>query len=248
MNLCTDQLAMLVAGPGQLLSVSHLAQDPRSSAMAGEAMAFPANHGLAEEIFLLEPDLILTGSYATRGTVELLRRLGLAVEEFDSEHSLEEVRENVLRMGRLLGREERAAEIVAAFDEGLAALREDSGPRPRAALYYANGYTLGDQTLAASILEAAGFSNIATEAGFTGTAVLPLELLVLTKPDIVISGARYERASRGEEILDHPALAAIAGDAPVSVVSDPDWTCGTPHVLRAIAGLVEARRALGIGQ
>ena len=34
MNLCTDQLAMLLAAPGQLLSVSKLARDPMSSAMA----------------------------------------------------------------------------------------------------------------------------------------------------------------------------------------------------------------------
>ena len=29
MNLCTDQVAMLLAAPGQLISVSDLAQDPR---------------------------------------------------------------------------------------------------------------------------------------------------------------------------------------------------------------------------
>ncbi|PKP83954.1 MAG: ABC transporter substrate-binding protein, partial [Alphaproteobacteria bacterium HGW-Alphaproteobacteria-2] len=44
-NVCTDQLAMLLAAPGQLLSVSHLARDPYSSAMAAEARAWPANRG-----------------------------------------------------------------------------------------------------------------------------------------------------------------------------------------------------------
>jgi iron complex transport system substrate-binding protein len=33
-NLCTDQLAMMLAAPGQLVSVSDLAADPHSSAMA----------------------------------------------------------------------------------------------------------------------------------------------------------------------------------------------------------------------
>ena len=31
MNLCTDQLAMMLAGPGQLISVSHLGHDPAVS-------------------------------------------------------------------------------------------------------------------------------------------------------------------------------------------------------------------------
>ena len=37
MNLCTDQLAMLLAGPGQLASVTYIATHPRASAMAEEA-------------------------------------------------------------------------------------------------------------------------------------------------------------------------------------------------------------------
>ena len=45
MNLCTDQLAMLVAGEGQLLSVSPLSADPRGSAMADVAAGYPLNHG-----------------------------------------------------------------------------------------------------------------------------------------------------------------------------------------------------------
>ncbi|WP_354002086.1 hypothetical protein [Pseudotabrizicola sediminis] len=49
-NLCTDQLAMLLAEPGQLISVSFLAQDPRSSVMVDEALACPANRALAEEV------------------------------------------------------------------------------------------------------------------------------------------------------------------------------------------------------
>mgnify|MGYP006999250795 CR=1 FL=1 len=39
MNLCTDQLAMALAAPGQLISVSYIARDPRASAMAEEALA-----------------------------------------------------------------------------------------------------------------------------------------------------------------------------------------------------------------
>ncbi len=37
-NLCTDQLAMLLAAPGQLISVSHLASDPLSSSMVKSSL------------------------------------------------------------------------------------------------------------------------------------------------------------------------------------------------------------------
>ena len=107
MNVCTDQLAMLVARPGQLHSVSYLARDAGSSAMVQEAGAYTVNHGLAEEIFLMKPDLVLAGTYTTRTTVSLLRRLGFRVEEFPPEASFEDVRANIVRMGDLLGNPDR---------------------------------------------------------------------------------------------------------------------------------------------
>lgn len=81
-NLCTDQLAMLIAAPGQLVSVSQVARDPVSSAMAAEAEGFAVNHGTAEEIFLLAPDLVLAGEYLRSDARLTLERLGLRVETF----------------------------------------------------------------------------------------------------------------------------------------------------------------------
>ena len=57
-NVCTDQLAMLLAKPQQLLSVSYMASDPESAVLHEMAQNYHPNHGLAEEIFLMKPDLI----------------------------------------------------------------------------------------------------------------------------------------------------------------------------------------------
>ena len=78
-NLCTDQLAMMLADPGQLVAVSHLARDPRSSTMVAQAMAYPITYGRAEEVFLKAPDLVLAGTYTTQATVDLLQGLGVEV-------------------------------------------------------------------------------------------------------------------------------------------------------------------------
>ncbi|MEL7344349.1 MAG: ABC transporter substrate-binding protein, partial [Pseudomonadota bacterium] len=124
------------------------------------------------------------------------------------------------------------------------ALRDEIGARPRAALYYANGYTLGDQTLAGQILLAAGFDNVASAAGYDGGGTLPLELLVTLLPEVVVEGQRYPGASRSEAILDHPALGALGDARQGDTISDSDWVCGTPFVLRAVNSLAERRRAL----
>ncbi|MEM1289749.1 MAG: ABC transporter substrate-binding protein [Pseudomonadota bacterium] len=244
MNLCTDQLAMMLAAPGQLHSVTYLAIDPRASAMAEEAEAFQINRGLAEEIYMMQPDLVIAGAFTTRATVSMLERLGVPVVSFEPAYSLSDVRERITQMGAVLGREDTAGDMVSDFDLRLAALRAEVAERPRAVIYYANGYTSGDQSLAGQILAAAGFSNIAVEQGYNAGDKLPLEVMVMTDPDIAITSRPYPVASRAEAILDHPAVIAFRAGRTSASMTDRDWVCGTPYVLRAIETLSQAREDL----
>jgi len=246
-NLCTDQLAMLLAAPGQLVSVSDLAADPHSSAMADTARGYAVNQGRAEEVYLLAPDLVLAGTYTDPATVQMLRRVGLRVEQFDTAKSLSDTRDRIAQMARVLGREDAGAALIAKFDADLAVLETKTGTRPRAALYHPNGYTLGGGTLADDILRAAGFRNLAAELGHRGGGTLPLEQLVMAAPDLLISAAPLPGASRSEAVLGHPALDALRKGRAGLRITSPDWICGTPHVLNAVERLTEARRAMPEG-
>lgn len=234
MNLCSDQLAMMLAAPGQLISVSSLTQDPRLSPMADQAAAYAPNSGRAEEIYLMRPDLVIAGTYTPAPTIAMLRRLGIRVESPPPAEDFPSIRAEILRMGDLLGRPGAARDLLDRFDADLQAARRPAG-RGRAALYDANGFTSGDGTLADAILGAAGFDNIATDRGIAGTTRLPMELLVIARPDRLLTGSKWPGQSQAEAILDHPALAAAA---PVPAqVTDLYWTCGTPLVTRAIRSL-----------
>ncbi|MBE1284206.1 MAG: ABC transporter substrate-binding protein [Rhodobacteraceae bacterium] len=242
MNLCTDQLAMLLAAPGQLASVSYIARDTRASAMADEAMAYPINHGLAEEIYLLQPDLVIAGAYSTFTTTAMLRRLGVPVVVFQPANSLSDVRDRIKKMGEVLEREAAAADLLAAFDRQLAALDIEADGRPRAALYSANGYTSGPASLAGQILEAAGLANVAAELGYDRSGRMPLEVLAMADPDLLVGTTPYPRASRSEDILGHPVVRHLAAQGGAGQIRDADWVCGTPHVLRAVETLAQERR------
>jgi iron complex transport system substrate-binding protein len=243
MNVCTDQLAMLVAGEGQLLSVSYLASDPSTSVLVGQAERYEANHGLAEEIFLMHPDLVIAGTYTTGTTVDLLRRLGIRVEEFAPESSIDDIRASLTRMGELLGRPERAAELVAELDRGLAGLAAGRPPERTVALYYANSYTSGTGTLVDAVVDAAGLVNIADRIGIVGTAELPLELLVLAAPDMVVGDeARYAKPALAQEIFMHPAFKALLSKVRPVVVPGAYTICGAPFTLEAARILQDAAR------
>ncbi|MGY6411481.1 MAG: ABC transporter substrate-binding protein [Alkalilacustris sp.] len=243
-NLCTDQLAMLLAAEGQLLSVSRLARDPRSSAMAEEAAAWPVNSGRAEEVYLQAPDLVLAGSFTTPATVEMLRRLGIGVVLFPPAQSLADVGAQLRRMGDVLGRPAQGAALADRFEATLQTLAQEASAA-RAALFQANGWSAGRHSLPGEVLAAAGFANVAAELGMDSGGFLPLEALVMAAPDLVVTGRPFPGASRAEELTGHPALLATA---PAGVaLTDRDWVCGLPHVLNAVEAMLEARQSLGTG-
>lgn len=249
MNLCTDQLAMMLAAPGQLHSVSYLASSADTSVLAAEAEHYQKNHGLAEEIFLMRPDLVIAGTFTTRATVEMLKRLGFRVEEFPHASSFADIRTSITRMGSVLERQEAAGAMVRAFDRELRAIpnaQERKGnQRPIAALYYANSYTSGTGTLADEVVDHAGLGNLGSELKLTGTIKLPLELLVTGHPDLVVTGRRYGReGSQAVQVLDHPALLGVASQATSAIVTDKYWICGLPVTVEAVRRLAAAAQPL----
>ncbi|SDD32884.1 iron complex transport system substrate-binding protein [Paracoccus isoporae] len=232
-NLCTDQLAMLVAGPGQLVSVSWLAADPALSLMAEEAGQIGVNHGGAEEIYLMRPDLVLAGPYAAHATVEMLTRLGVQVRTIPAANTIADIRRNITLMGDALGREARAEEILSAFDADLAALPE--GRPLLATTYAANGLANGRDTLSAEAMRRAGLFLLADRIGHSG-GKMALEELVMAGPELVVTGSRYATPSRAEAVLDHPALSALQAER--LSVADRGWICGLPALTGTIRSLV----------
>lgn len=243
MNVCTDQLAMLIAAPGQLYSVSDLATDPEGSVLAEKARGFAVNHGLAEEVFMMSPDIVFAGTFTSKATVAMLKRLGFRVEQFTPANSFPEIREHMRRMGRLLGREARAEELVRELDRRLAKTPEPvrDARRRLAALYYANSYTSGSGTLAHAVVDRAGFENLGARLGLTGMVRLPLEVLVMSAPDLVIDGLRRSKApALADQNFEHPALSAILGHRGLTAVPDKYWVCGAPFTAEAVSILAAA--------
>lgn len=249
LNLCTDQLALLIGAPGQLLTVTYLSHNPDAAVLSDRARLLPANSGLAEEVLEYRPDLVLAGTFTTRATVHLLRRTGVKVAEFDPAYSVEDIRHNLRLMGDLLGRSEQAEAEIAALDSRLAALPPVSeDQRPSLALFFANGWTAGQATLTGDAVRLAGFRNIADEIGLTGLGRLPLETLVTSAPDVVVEGRVFDPPALAQEILRHPVLERHRADGHVAHIPDKLWICGLPVIADAIAQLATIRRALTAGK
>jgi iron complex transport system substrate-binding protein len=232
---------MLLADATQLRSVSYLSRDPLLSVMTERAKQLPINHGQAEEVFLMKPDLVLAGTFSSRATVGLLRDLGVQVEEFAPARSFEDIKAHMKRMGELLGRESEATRQIADMDMALSAIQKPDH-KQTVALYYANSYTSGRGTLIDEAIRLAGLDNIADKAGVRGSAMLPLEMLVMEKPDILVRGSRGRPPALAFENFEHPALRALEGHTRSVALNDNLTVCGGPFSVEAVAKLAEAAR------
>lgn len=246
LNLCTDQLAMALAAPGQLASISFLAQDRTISPAWREAQHYPVNHGLAEEVFLEKPDLVVTGTFSQHNTTQLLRRVGIPVEEFDFAMTLETIPGEIRRMGELLNQREKAERLASSFESELASIKgQQCEPRPTILAFEQNGISPGKHTLADSVFAAAGFRNLAAEAGLVGTAPFPLELVIAEEPDVIVVQAQDNEApTLGAYIPRHPAIKSLSKSRIDAFLPHGSWSCNGPLIIDAVRTLAQLRREI----
>ena len=245
-NICGDLLALSLAPRARIASVTFLAADPIMSPIASLADGVPLNYGKAEEVLALQPDLVLAGRYTTRTTVALLERLGYPVLELDIAQSLDDVRAQIRTAAVAMGVREAGEKMIAALDariEAAAAQRGES--RPLAAVYGPNGFTPGPRTLSGSLIELAGFENLAAQAGILYWGNLSLEHLLLAQPDVLIVEAEHHQAQAlAGQILAHPALMRLRERITVAEVPRPLWSCPGPWIIDALDRLAAARAAV----
>lgn len=249
MNLCTDQLLILLAEPQRIASVSYLSAEPPSSHVADEVArhAYPLNHNLPEEIIPLKPDLVVTGTFLHQAETRLIEAAGIPVEPFPVFNSLADVKGNIRKMAALIGEVQRGESLIADMEQRQRALTSDLPAAPiRAVSYHARGYTQGAHTLSDELMNLAGFHNIARDFDIDGYGSLGLESLVLAKPEVMIT-SEYAPGTRsvGQYFLQHPVLKSLFPEKAQRIeLQTRDLICGGPMNLDALQTLIEYRHAL----
>jgi iron complex transport system substrate-binding protein len=249
LNVCVDQLLLLMAEKPRIASLTYWAVDPGFSNMAAEARGFPLNRGRAEDVLAARPDLVIAGDYTGLPTVALLRRVGVRVETLPLATDLAGVRANIARVAALIGEPEKGAAILADFDRRLGAVRAagGGGRRPVVALYQTSGYTATPGSLGHAVFEAAGFENLAARQGLTVAGRLSIETVATAPLDaLIVSDGEGAGASLNRATLDHPALKRRLATLPHIVLPSRILVCDTPHIVEAVertAALAAVARA-----
>lgn len=246
LNLCADELVLRLADQGDVASVTWLAHDPAGSNVWREAAQVGINHGLAEQVLMQEPDLVIAGLFTTRTTVAFLRRVGTPIVELGVPQTLDAVYTQIGQVAEAVGHPERGAAMVADMRDRLAKSAPYRGTwQPRAFVLRPNGFTVGPGSLVDAILTKAGLANVAAEKGMADYGQIPLETLIMEEADILIVDADERDApALATELLRHPALQRLGDHIEVVALPSRLWTCAGPMLIEAVERLAEAAERL----
>ena len=116
--------------------------------------------GGAEDILVLKPDVVAASLFDKRSTRELLKANGLHLAEFAVPRTLDEAKDQIRRMGDIVGHPDRAAAEIARLDDAVArARRAVTGKHYRVLPLSRRGWVSGSDSLVSSLLGETGISQ-----------------------------------------------------------------------------------------
>lgn len=242
LNMCTDQLVLALADPGQIVGLSRFAADARLSFAAAQATPYPQLPAAAEAVIALEPDLVVAGRFTNSATKQMLTRFGYRLEEVAFVRSLEDARAVITDMAVLLGHPQRGAALIAQIDGAL----EDASAAPSltALIVQRRGYTTGTASLTGDLLVHLGIQLASEDLVGARGGFADLETIIRAEPDLLIMASlEPDVEDQGSALLAHPALSERYPPSRRMALPERLTLCAGPSLIEAIGHIARERDA-----
>jgi len=137
----------------------------------------------------LKPDLILTDTNMQRQIADSLRKMGYKVLHYEPK-SLDDVLACIADLGKEIGQEKMATQIVNGMKSDIAAIRARTETLPKTKVYmeinHMGPWTVGNESPLEDLIEIAGGENIFGDTTI-GVFVTTNAEIVKRNPDIILS-------------------------------------------------------------
>jgi len=226
LNLCTDELVLALAAPGQIVSVTHLARQEAETPLWRQARLYPRNDGSLLSVAGLRPDLVVTMGGGARDRLRIARRLGIRTLDLPFAQSLGDVADGIARVALALGRPAAGRALL----QRMAALIR-SAPSGRRDSIWLGG---GGRTVSATGLEAQWMALAGMRQRAMAGDRVALETLIVRPPAVLLrSDYRQGQYSNQQRWLSHPAAAMARGGRRIAT-DGRLWTCMGPLLIDEI--------------
>lgn len=246
LDFCADQYVLALADPDQIVGVSPHAET-EFSYLAEKASGIPKIRPTAEEILVLEPEMVVRlwgGGYGAKDTLE---RYGIPVVQVSLAVTLEETKANLLAVGEALGHLDRAKAIAVDLETRISAIQAVPDEERPVALYVTpSGTTTGRGTFIHEMMTTAGVDNMSAALGTSPWHPVNLEALALSPPDMIVAGFYDLRSGKlsNWSLSRHEFLRRQGEIRPVARIPSREIACAAWFVVDAIEEIAATRRSL----
>ena len=234
LDFCADQYVLRFVERDRILALSPDAER-EFSYMRDQAAGLPTVRPVAEDVIILEPDLVVRAYGGGPQAAVMFQRAGVPVHNVPWAESIEAVTDVVLQTARALGSADQGQAVAAEMQARLAAL--PSPLQDVEALYMTPaGVTSGPGSLVHEIFVAAGLENFQTRPGWRP---IPLERLAYERPDLIVP-AFFDNLTNHPHAwspMRHP-VARSQLQARETIPMQGAWTaCGAWFLMDAVEAL-----------
>ncbi len=236
LDFCADQYVLKLKDRADILAVSADATAPFSY-MKAAARGIPAVRSVAEDVLILEPDLIVRSYGGGPNAAAFFQSAGVPVINVGWAGDIDGIMRVTADMGEALGEPERARAIIDDMSQRLGAIKT-GGPSQDALYLTPTGVTTGEGSLVHEMLLAAGLSNFQTDPGWRS---LPLERLVYEKPGL-IAAAFFGSPINNKDAwgsMAHPVAQTAIRGLPTAELEGAWTSCGAWFLMDAIEALAQ---------
>ncbi|MEG6585156.1 ABC transporter substrate-binding protein [Dendrosporobacter sp. 1207_IL3150] len=220
LSIGTDEILVDLVPIERIAALSAISEDTNISCITEQAKLV-ANKVRAnpEQIIALQPDLVLIPDWHSGELIQILRDAGVNVYVYHTPTNIEEVKQSITELARVLGAEARGTTVITKMDRELAAVTErvhsiPHNERKTVIRFTLMGGTDGKGSLFEDMCKLAGVNNGASLACLNSHDILSKEQIVQINPDVFIMptwdySGKTDMKKYYDDIRNDPGLQAV---------------------------------------
>lgn len=257
LSLSTDNIVLGLVTTDKLVAINNLADDKTCSNIVHLAEKVPVKikNPTAEEIFAMNPDLVIVPDWGRLETVDNLRELGIKVVVVKGAKTYNDIQDTIKIIAEALGEKEKGLELIALMDNELLKIKNKVKEIPEnerknivlisvMTAYGGSGCTYDEAC------KYAGVINGISAAGLKNGQTLTKEMLVKINPDVLLmpvynDHGKFDTSGFIDSYLKDPSLQTIKAIKNNNIVfprdgyiynASQDFVFGIKEILRVAYG------------